>query len=84
MEPARFSIEKDGSLYIVRGEDVERMVAMTNFDNEEAVDRLQNAIRKMGIEDAMAKKGLKNGDTVSIRGVEFEYYLPGQEEDEEV
>jgi GTPase len=84
MEPARYRIEKDGSLYIVRGEDVERMVAMTNFDNEEAVDRLQNAIRKMGIEDALAKKGLKNGDTVSIRGVEFEYYLPGHEEDDEV
>jgi GTPase len=79
MEPARFTIEKEEFVYVIHGEDVERMVAMTNFDNEEAVDRLQNAIRKMGIEDALAKKGLKNGDTVRIRDVEFDYYLPGED-----
>ncbi len=81
MEPARFTIDQEEGIYVVRGEDVERMVAMTNFDNEEAVDRLQNAIRKMGIEDALAKKGLKNGDTVRIRDVEFDYFLPGEDEE---
>ncbi len=81
MDPNRFSIEKEDDIYIVRGENIERLVAMTNFDQEEAVDRLQNAVRKMGIEQALSKKGLRNGDTVRIGKIEFDYYLPEEDLD---
>ena len=79
IKPPDYIIEEEDGVYVIRGADIERMVAMTNFDNEEAVDRLQNAIRKMGIEDALAKKGLRSGDAVRIRDVEFDYWLPEEE-----
>jgi GTPase len=55
----------DGS-YLVRGTHIERVVAMTNFTNEEAVSRLQRVLARTGISKKLAKLGVRNGDTVSF------------------
>jgi Obg family GTPase CgtA-like protein len=39
-------------------------------------------MKRIGLEEALAKAGLKNGDTVRIRDVEFDYYIPGAEDDQ--
>jgi len=71
--PGGFSIRRTDGIYEIEGEDIERIVAMTDFDNEEAVRRFQNILRKMGISDALREKGLQEGDVVRIRSIEFAY-----------
>ncbi|NLO89270.1 MAG: GTPase ObgE [Clostridia bacterium] len=73
-EEEKFRIEKENGIYVVTGKEVERHVARTDLNNEEAVRRLQLIFKKMGLEDALKEMGIKEGDTVKIGDVEFEYY----------
>ncbi|MBA7499538.1 GTPase Obg [subsurface metagenome] len=69
----RFVINKKGDLYEVTGAEIERIVAMTNFGNEEAIDYFQKIIKKMGLEKALIKKGIKEGDQVKIKEIVFTF-----------
>ena len=69
----RFVINKKGDLYEVTGAEIERIVAMTNFNNEEAIDYFQKIIKKMGLEKALIKKGIKEGDQVKIKEIVFTF-----------
>jgi GTP-binding protein len=59
--------------FVVKGKSIEKLVAMTNFANEEALRRFQYAWRKRGIEDMLKARGVKEGDTVHIGDMEFDY-----------
>lgn len=59
--------------FIVSGKGLDRLVAMTNFGNDEAVRRFQYIWRVKGIDGLLRKKGIKEGNTVHIGGMEFEY-----------
>jgi GTPase len=63
----------DDALYEVVGKGIERMVAMTDMNNEHAVRRLQRSLDKIGITGRLKAIGAKDGDTVRIRDVEFDY-----------
>jgi GTP-binding protein len=63
----------DSSTYEVVGKGIERMVAMTDLENDHAVRRLQRSLDKIGITGKLRALGAKDGDTVRIRHVEFEY-----------
>lgn len=67
-----FTIRRDRGVFIVSGRKVERRVAMTDFHNEEAVRRLQQALKRMGVEEALRRAGARPGDTVRIRDQEFQ------------
>lgn len=64
----------DGA-FIVHGKGIEKLVAMTNFDNEEGARRFQQVFRRRGIEDELKKQGIKEGETVRIGDMEFEFRL---------
>ena len=68
-----FTITKEKSTYIIKGEKVEKLFKMTNFNTEEALARFSNKLRKMGIDDELEKMGIQEGDTVRILDYEFEY-----------
>ena len=57
----------------VRGRNIERLVAMTNFDNFEALHRFQMIWKKLGIDEALKEKGVEEGATVRIRDMVFVY-----------
>lgn len=57
----------------VKGKNIERLVAMTNFDNDEALHRFQLIWRKLGIEEALKEKGVEEGQSVRIRDMVFEF-----------
>lgn len=57
----------------VRGKNIERLVAMTNFDNEEALRRFQLIWKRLEIDAALKSKGVAEGDSVRIRDMVFEY-----------
>ena len=69
-----FLIERrsDGA-FVVSGERVERLAAMTNFDSDEALARFEYALGKMGVEKKLRELGAREGDTVHIGPYEFTY-----------
>lgn len=72
IEP-RFNVYRQEGAFHVKGKEIERHVVMTDLENEEALERLQWIIRRMGIEDALRETGIKEGDTVKIGLFEFEW-----------
>jgi len=69
-----FIIYKDKKVYSVVGGKVERLVSVTDLRNTEAVFRLQNILKSMGVFTALEESGIKDGDLVIIANYEFEYY----------
>ena len=45
-----------------------------NFNDYESMAYFQKILRNSGIIDALEEKGIKDGDTVNIYDVEFDYY----------
>ena len=70
-----FFVEKQsgGHVFVVSGKKVEKFISMTNFAQEESVRRLINIFKKMGVDKALIKQGIKNKDLVKIGSWEFEY-----------
>lgn len=74
-DPERVFVERDGSgAFVVRGKALEKLVAMTNFGNDEAVRRFQYIWRMKGLDARLKKRGIQEGDTVRIGAMEFEYH----------
>ena len=68
---------REGSDFRVSGAFVERWVAMTDMDNDEAVATLQRRLRRAGVDDALASAGCAEGDTVHIGARAFVYVHGG-------
>lgn len=66
-------IEGETAVYRVHGKRVERMVAMTDLSNEDAVDYLQKGLGRLGVFDALHKAGVQVGDSVQIGAWESEW-----------
>lgn len=64
--------EQDDS-YVVRGRGVERLIAMTDMNNEAGVRRLQRILEKMGVVTTLRDLGATDGDTVRIGATEFDF-----------
>ncbi|MBV8301411.1 MAG: Obg family GTPase CgtA, partial [Candidatus Dormibacteraeota bacterium] len=77
-ERTEAAVSREGEAYRVRGASVERLVAITDLDNDEAVARLQRHLRRSGVDQALARAGCRDGDTVRIGEAEFEYRSDGQ------
>ncbi len=74
-----FAVYKVKKEFFVEGGKVERLVSTTNLRNNEAVYRLHNILKAMGVIKALLEAGIKNGDVVKIRNYEFEYYADEKE-----
>ncbi len=61
----------------VTGRDVERVVIKTDMKNEEAVAHLQRRLVRMGVESRLLAAGARDGDTVHIGPVSFEFEAHG-------
>lgn len=57
----------------VKGSEVERLVAMTNLDNEEAVLHLHRQLQRLGAIRLLREAGAQEGDKVLIGGNEFDF-----------
>ena len=63
----------DAGDFIVSGKALEKLVAMTNFNNDEAVRRFQYIWRIKGIDEKLKERGIREGQTVHIGEMEFEW-----------
>ena len=68
-----FTIIKDGNDFIIKGEQVEKIFKMINFNTEEAISRFAKKLRTMGVDEELEKMGVKEGDIIKILDYEFEY-----------
>ena len=57
----------------VKGKNIERLVAMTNFDNSEALYRFQLIWKRLKIDEALLEAGIQEGQTVRILDMVFNY-----------
>ncbi len=77
-----FVVQAEGEgTWRVSGRRVERMVVQTDWDNEEAVGFLQHRLRRLGVDDALAEAGARNGDEVRICEIAFDYEAATAEDD---
>ena len=73
-DPDHVTISRnDAGDFIVSGKALEKLVRMTNFNNDEAVRRFQYIWRIKGIDAKLIERGIKEGQTVRIGAMEFEY-----------
>jgi GTPase len=66
-----FTVTKEKGVYVVRGKRVERLVNMTDLENEEGMDRLQVTLAKIGVTKALEDAGVKVGDVVRFSKIEL-------------
>jgi GTP-binding protein len=71
-EEPYFVSNLDG-IWEIKGPAIERMLIKTNLDNEDALKRFLLILRKMGVDKSLREKGAKDGDTVRIGKVEFDF-----------
>ena len=81
VRPDKTTVEKEDGAWRVRGERVERSVAMTDLDNEEAVTRLQKQLISMGVERLLGELGARRGDEVRIGDTAFDFEPEGVEDE---
>jgi GTP-binding protein len=68
-----FTIEVVDGVYQVSGKRIENLLVMTNFDQDQNLQRFQRTVARMGLDEALKAKGIKEGDTVRIKDMEFNY-----------
>jgi GTP-binding protein len=72
--PHGFVVERDpsGTLVVV-GRAAERAVAVSDLTDAQALAYVQNRLRKLGVDRALARAGARDGDLVRIGSFSFEY-----------
>ena len=68
-----FTIIKEGTTFIIKGEKVEKIFKMINFNTEESVSRFAKKLRNMGVDEELEKLGVEEGNIIKILDYEFEY-----------
>ncbi len=72
-EEQPFKIIKEGDTFVVKGDEIERILKMTWFASDEAFKRFSKKLVKLGIDEKLKEMGIKEGDIVRILDYEFEY-----------
>lgn len=73
VEPIFTITRDDEGVVHITGKKVEEFIAMTNFTQPEAVTRLKGIFKKIGLEKALLKQGVQDGDLLIVGGKEFEW-----------
>lgn len=72
-EEKPFTITKDNNVWVVKGNEIEKLLKMTRFEEPEGVERFSRKFKGMGIEDELERLGAKPGDDVSILDYMFTF-----------
>lgn len=73
-EKEEFTINRENGMWIVEGPGVERIMRRVNLDDNESMHYFHKSLDRLGVNQALKKAGVKDGDTVSIDGWELEWY----------
>ena len=74
-EDLPYSVEVDEEgVFVVEGPKIEKMLGYTNLDSEKGFAFFQKFSKDGGILDELEAKGIEEGDTVRMYGLQFDYY----------
>ena len=73
-EPYFVEYNEEDNVYVVEGPRIEKMLGYTNIDSEKGFEFFQKFLKTNGILDELEALGIKDGDTVRMYGLEFDYY----------
>lgn len=68
-----YTIKNDNGVWVIEGEEIERLFKMTRFTEDEAVLRFARKLKGMGVEEELERLGAKRGDDVQILDYIFEF-----------
>ena len=66
-------IKENDHTFVIKGEQVEKIFKMINFNTEEAISRFAKKLRNMGVDEELEKMNIKEGDIIKVLDYEFEY-----------
>ncbi len=69
-----YTIEREDGMFVVEGPKIERMLGYTNLDSEKGFVFFQKFLKDSGILEGLEEKGIQEGDTVRMYGLQFDYY----------
>ncbi len=64
---------RDDGSFEVLGREAARAVGLSDLTNVEALDVARERLARLGVDRALARAGARNGDTVHIAGLSFDY-----------
>lgn len=73
-EKDKFVINHHDNKFEVTGDAVERLIRRINIDDNESMYYLHKNLVNLGVEAALKKEGIQEGDIVKILNYEFEWY----------
>ncbi len=68
-----FDIKVVDDMYVITGPSVERLMGRINLNDNESMHYFHKMLEKIGVNDALKKLGVKEGDTVKIVDWELEW-----------
>ena len=69
-----YTISRDDSgVWILKGAEIEKLLKMTKFQEDESVQRFARKLRGMGVDDELERLGAKRGDDVQILDFMFTF-----------
>ncbi|MGN0995527.1 MAG: GTPase ObgE [Candidatus Ventricola sp.] len=73
-DEAPFTVRREGAgYYVVEGRAMEQLIGSINFDDNQSINYFHRTLRSRGVIDALRAAGAKEGDTVSICDMEFDF-----------
>ena len=70
-----FTVQRaDDGAFLVEGPKIEKMLGYTNMESEKGFLFFQRFLREQGILKELENRGIKDGDTVRLYELEFDYY----------
>ena len=73
-EPYTVEYDAEEDEYVVEGPRIEKMLGYTNLESEKGFSFFQRFLKENGILDELEALGIKEGDTVRMYGLSFDYY----------
>jgi GTP-binding protein len=67
-----FSVHAENGVWVVEGKRLDKLVAMTMWENDDAVKRFLHILKAKGVEKTLRNYGAQDGDTVRVADIEFE------------
>ena len=72
-DPRDFKITREGDGWRVSGTAIERAADMTYWEHDGSVRRFHHLMVTLGVDEALRREGIENGDTVYIKDYELEW-----------
>ena len=73
-EPFEVYYDEEEDEYVIEGPRIEKMLGYTNLESEKGFKFFQNFLKETGILDQLEELGIKEGDSVRMYGLGFDYY----------